>query len=100
MGGVLLTSQGIGAILFYLIVYLFMNLGAFYVVVLIANEVGSEMVEGYRGLSSRAPLVAWAMVIFLVSLAGIRRLLVSLENGSSLPLSLSKDTTGSLLSVY
>ena len=71
MGGVLLTSQGIGAILFYLVVYLFMNLGAFYVVVLIANEVGSEMVEGYRGLSARAPLVAWAMVIFLVSLAGI-----------------------------
>ena len=71
MGGVLLTSQGIGAILFYLVVYLFMNLGAFYVVVLIANEVGSEMVEGYRGLSSRAPLVAGAMVIFLVSLAGI-----------------------------
>ena len=71
MGGVLLTSEGIGAILFYLVVYLFMNLGAFYVVVLIANEVGSEMVEGYRGLSSRAPLVAWAMVIFLVSLAGI-----------------------------
>ncbi|MCG9133753.1 NADH-quinone oxidoreductase subunit N [Candidatus Poribacteria bacterium] len=71
MGGVLLTSQGVGAILFYLVVYLFMNLGAFYVVVLIANEVGSEMVDGYRGLSSRAPLVAWAMVIFLVSLAGI-----------------------------
>ena len=71
MGGVLLTSEGVGAILFYLVVYLFMNLGAFYVVVLIANEIGSEMVEGYRGLSSRAPLVAWAMVIFLVSLAGI-----------------------------
>ena len=71
MGGVLLSSEGVGAILFYLVVYLFMNLGAFYVVVLIANEVGSEMVEGYRGLSSRAPLVAWAMVIFLVSLAGI-----------------------------
>ena len=71
MGGVLLTSQGIGAILFYLVVYLFMNLGAFYVVVLIANEVGSEMVEGYRGLSSRAPVVAWAMMIFLISLAGI-----------------------------
>ena len=71
MGGVLLTSEGVGAILFYLVAYLFMNLGAFYVVVLIANEAGSEMVEGYRGLSSRAPLVAGAMVIFLVSLAGI-----------------------------
>ena len=71
MGGVLLTSEGIGAILFYLVVYLFMNLGAFYVVVLVANEVGSETIDGYRGLSSRAPLIAWAMVIFLVSLAGI-----------------------------
>ena len=42
MGGVLLTSEGVEAILFYLIVYLFMNLGAFYVVVLVANEMGSE----------------------------------------------------------
>ena len=48
-----------------------MNLGAFYVVVLIANEEGTEMIEGYRGLASRAPLVAWAMVIFLFSLTGI-----------------------------
>ncbi len=71
MGGVLLTAEGIGAILFYLIVYLFMNLGAFYVVVLIANEEGSEMVDGYRGLASRAPLVAGAMAIFLFSLTGI-----------------------------
>ena len=46
MGAVLLTNndpeivnKGVSAIIFYLIVYLFMNLGAFYVVVLIANEV-------------------------------------------------------------
>ena len=71
MGGVLLTSEGVGAILFYLVVYLFMNLGAFYVVVLIANEEGSEMIDGYRGLASRAPLVAGAMAIFLFSLTGI-----------------------------
>jgi len=78
MGAVLLTNgdaaivdKGIGAIIFYLIVYFFMNLGAFYVVVLIANEAGSEMIEGYRGLSSRAPLVAGAMAIFLASLIGI-----------------------------
>ena len=71
MGGVLLTSEGVSAILFYLIVYLFMNLGAFYVVVLVANEVGSETIDGYRGLASRAPVVAVAMVIFLASLTGI-----------------------------
>ena len=71
MGGVLLTSEGISAILFYLIVYLFMNLGAFYIVVLVANEMGSETIDGYRGLGSRAPLIAVAMVIFLASLTGI-----------------------------
>ncbi len=71
MGGVLLTSDGLSAILFYLIVYLFMNLGAFYVVILVANDSGSEMIEGFRGLSSRSPLVAFAMVVFLASLIGI-----------------------------
>ena len=71
MGGVLLTPEGVGAILFYLVVYLFMNLGAFYVVVLVANEMGSETIDGYRGLGSRAPLVAIAMVVFLASLTGI-----------------------------
>lgn len=71
MGGVLLSAEGVGAILFYLLVYLFMNLGAFYVVVLVANEMGSETIDGYRGLGSRAPLVAIAMVVFLASLTGL-----------------------------
>ena len=71
MGAVLLTPEGLSAIFFYLIVYFFMNLGAFYVVVLIANEAGSEMIDGYRGLATRAPFVAAAMAIFLFSLTGI-----------------------------
>ena len=71
MGGVLLTAEGVQAILFYLMVYLFMNLGAFFVVILIANEVGSETIDGYRGLVYRAPLVAISMAIFLFSLTGI-----------------------------
>ena len=71
MGAVLLTPEGLSAILFYLIIYFFMNLGAFYVVVLIANEAGSEMIDGYRGLATRAPFVAAAMAIFLFSLTGI-----------------------------
>ena len=71
MGSVLLTTEGLQAILVYLIIYLFMNLGAFYVVILIAEEVGSETIDGYRGLISRAPLVAVSMGIFLFSLTGI-----------------------------
>ena len=71
MGAVLLTPEGLQAILFYLIVYLFMNLGAFFVVILIANEMGSETIDGYRNLWSRAPFVAVSMAIFLFSLTGI-----------------------------
>ncbi|MDE0297509.1 MAG: NADH-quinone oxidoreductase subunit N [Candidatus Poribacteria bacterium] len=71
MGATLLTPEGIQAILFYFITYLFMNLGAFFVVVLIANELGSETIDGYRNLWSRAPFVAVSMAIFLFSLTGI-----------------------------
>jgi NADH-quinone oxidoreductase subunit N len=71
MGGVLLTSEGLQAILIYLVIYLFMNLGAFFVVILVANEVGSETIDGYRGLISRAPLIAVSMAIFLFSLTGL-----------------------------
>lgn len=71
MGATLLTPEGIHAILFYFIAYLFMNLGAFFVVVLIANELGSETIDGYRNLWSRAPFVAVSMAIFLFSLTGI-----------------------------
>ena len=71
MGATLLTPDGIHAILFYFIAYLFMNLGAFFVVVLIANELGSETIDGYRNLWSRAPFVAVSMAIFLFSLTGI-----------------------------
>ncbi|HHZ93573.1 TPA: NADH-quinone oxidoreductase subunit N, partial [Candidatus Poribacteria bacterium] len=71
MGVVLLSGDGIKAILFYLTIYMFMNLGAFFVVILVAKEVGSEDIDGYKGLISRAPFVAVAMVIFLFSLTGM-----------------------------
>jgi len=71
MGFVLLSSMGLRAILFYLVVYLFMNLGAFYVVVLVANGIRSEEISDYSGLGSRAPLVAVALAIFLFALTGI-----------------------------
>jgi len=71
MGFVLLTPMGVEAILFYLVVYLFMNLGAFYVVVLVANGTRSEEIADYAGLGSRAPFVAVALAIFLFALTGI-----------------------------
>lgn len=71
MGVVVLNNEGLAAILVYLVVYLFMNLGAFYVVMLIANMTGSEDIEDYKGLGSRAPFISVALAIFLVSLTGL-----------------------------
>jgi len=48
-----------------------MNLGAFYVVMLVSNKTGSEEIRDYKGLGSRAPFLAVAMAIFLVSLTGL-----------------------------
>jgi NADH-quinone oxidoreductase subunit N len=71
MGFVLLTPAGLKAILFYLVVYLFMNLGAFYVVILVANGTRSEDIADYSGLGSRAPFAAVSLAVFLFALTGI-----------------------------
>src|ERR1041385_1728168 len=71
LGVVVLSNEGVAAILIYFVVYLFMNLGAFYVVMLVADKTGSEDIEAYRGLGYRAPFVAVTFTIFLLSLTGI-----------------------------
>jgi NADH-quinone oxidoreductase subunit N len=72
MGIVVLNNNGLQAILFYVIVYLIMNLGAFLVVVMIANATGNEEIESYRGLASRGAIFpAACLAIFLFSLTGI-----------------------------
>ena len=71
MGVVVLSNDGLSAVLVYFVVYLFMNLGAFYVVMLVANKTGSEDIEDYKGLGSRAPFIAVALTIFLVALIGL-----------------------------
>src|SRR5215471_18649881 len=59
------------SIVIYLMVYLFMNLGAFLVVGAVGRLSGSESIFEYRGLSSRAPFAAVAFAIFLFSLTGL-----------------------------
>jgi NADH-quinone oxidoreductase subunit N len=71
LGLVVLGNDGFAATMIYFAVYLFMNLGAFYVVMLVSNKTGSEDIQAYKGLGSRAPLLAVAMAIFLVSLTGL-----------------------------
>ena len=71
MGVVVYSLTGLSAVLIYLVAYLFMNLGAFYVVMLVAGKTGSEDINSYRGLGYRAPLLSAAFVIFLISLTGL-----------------------------
>jgi NAD(P)H-quinone oxidoreductase subunit 2 len=56
---------------FYLVSYLFMNLGAFAVVVLLGLQLGSDQLSAYAGLFKKRPVLAFALSIFLLSLAGI-----------------------------
>jgi NADH-quinone oxidoreductase subunit N len=65
-------SDGFKGILLYLLVYTFMNLGAFAVVTSLRqrNVIGDE-IDDIAGLFSRAPTEAVLMLIFLLSLAGI-----------------------------
>jgi NADH-quinone oxidoreductase subunit N len=71
MGVVVLSDKGIAAVLIYFIVYMFMNLGAFYIVMLVANKTGSEDIDSYKGLGFRAPFISVSMAIFFFSLAGL-----------------------------
>ena len=89
MGLVVLNNDGLSAILFYIVVYLIMNLGAFLVIGLIANVTGDEDIEDYRGLAWRgAAIPASCLAIFLLSLnrlaaiCGIRRQVFSFRGGA------------------
>jgi len=71
MGFILLSEAGLIAILFYLLVYTLMNLGAFFYVTAINNHLKSEELADYRGIGFRAPWAGAMMVIFLASLTGV-----------------------------
>jgi NADH-quinone oxidoreductase subunit N len=71
MGFVVLSDEGLRAVLFYLVTYYLMNIGAFLTVMVVANATGREDIDGFRGLAWRGGSVpAVAMAIFLFSLAG------------------------------
>jgi len=65
------SNDGVIAVLLYFAIYLFMNLGAFFVVMLIANKIGSEELDDYKGMGSATGFLGVALSIFLLSLAGL-----------------------------
>ncbi len=66
------SDDGYFGILYYLLAYLFMQLGAFAIVGILEKEEGRNLTfEDYRGLGKRRPGLAMTMAIFMFSLTGI-----------------------------
>ncbi len=58
-------------VIMYVLAYLFMNIGAFAVVTAVGKRLRSDAIKDYADLARRSPLMAGALAVFLVSLAGV-----------------------------
>lgn len=71
IGLVTLTPDGSGATMFYLLMYVFTNVAAFGVIIVISNVSQSDQMEDLYGLNKRSPYLALVMLFALLSLGGI-----------------------------
>ncbi len=65
------NQLGMASVIYYVLVYIFSNLGAFGVVVAISNSTGKEKMDDYNGLYQTNPKLSLIMTLALFSLAGI-----------------------------
>ncbi len=65
------SQDALSALVLYVSVYFFMNLGAFAVVAFLRNELHSEEISAYAGLIRRAPIVVVCFALLLFSLIGL-----------------------------
>jgi len=65
------TEIGMTSVVYFVLIYIFSNLGAFGVVSIISNVTGKENMDDYNGLYATNPRLSLAMMISLFSLAGI-----------------------------
>jgi len=72
IGIIAANDMGVASLLFYLLVYTCMNLGAFAVAILVGRK-GDKclLIKDYAGLSLKHPVLALLMGVFMISLAGI-----------------------------
>jgi len=69
------AQAGAQAIWLYMLTYLVMQSGAFAVIIYLQGKGEGERIDDFRGLAKRQPVLAFAMMVFLLSLAGIPPLL-------------------------
>ncbi|ACK70455.1 proton-translocating NADH-quinone oxidoreductase, chain N [Gloeothece citriformis PCC 7424] len=65
------SDAGYSSMIFYLLIYLFMNLGAFICIILFALRTGTDQISEYSGLYQKDPLLTLGLSICLLSLGGI-----------------------------
>jgi len=65
------TEAGYSSMVFYLLIYLFMNLGGFICVILFSLRTGTDQISEYSGLYQKDPLLTLCLSICLLSLGGI-----------------------------
>lgn len=71
MAVTVMNDMGVQSVLIYFFFYMLMNLGAFFIVQLIANKLDTEDIDEYNGLGYRSPILGVCMTIFLISLTGL-----------------------------
>lgn len=70
--GVAAASQlGVISVVYYFLAYTVTQMAAFAIVIIVWNKIGSDEIEDYAGLSRRSPMLALAMLLSFLSLAGI-----------------------------
>lgn len=65
------SSQGISAVVYFILIYVFSNLAAFGVAAVISSQSGKEKIDDYKGLYKTNPFLSWILALALFSLAGI-----------------------------
>jgi len=70
VAGAVVNDAAVQAVLFYLIAYAVMNIGAFGVAIAVSRRTGLRAISDYAGLGSRSPLLAVGLSVFLLSLGG------------------------------
>ena len=67
----MLSGDGIFAIMLYLLMYMLMNLGAFFVVIVVKNKTNGETFDDFKGLGWEMPIIGLVMALFMFSLTGL-----------------------------
>ena len=65
------SQMGTTSVIYFLLIYIFSNLGAFGVIAFVSAATGKETMDNYKGFYKTNPFLSWVLTISLFSLAGI-----------------------------